>query len=275
MMSILVIFSRLAAEEDVVLLEAPTDFVGNGGFPLPTGYGAGASITRDAPFGFAIRSGSPHETTMAFSKITLSQGVTVKSVSFGYRQCTGFGTSGLAPNFTLSIAGSKTFASPSLEGFPYTNACPDGTCYSPALNVSLTSLNIKVPDDRNNYRISFTFNNNDQNIQLLLPMRLSLVCSGGPCLMPRPPSPTPNASAINVACVGDSITQGYLSTNGADYPHQLQNMLGSDYKVFNFGAGGRTMLKKGDNPYWRTGPLAQALASKPYCILLAPLLLSS
>ena len=45
-------------------------------------------------------------------------------------------------------------------------------------------------------------------------------------------------------------------------------MLGSGYKVTNFGAGGRTMLKKGDNPYWRTGPLKQALASKPAIVVL-------
>jgi lysophospholipase L1-like esterase len=52
------------------------------------------------------------------------------------------------------------------------------------------------------------------------------------------------------------------------YPNQLQTMLGSGYKVTNFGAGGRTMLKKGDNPYWTTGPLKQALASKPGIVVL-------
>ena len=36
----------------------------------------------------------------------------------------------------------------------------------------------------------------------------------------------------------------------------------------NFGAGGRTMLKNGDNPYWTTGPLKQALASKPGIVVL-------
>jgi len=75
-------------------------------------------------------------------------------------------------------------------------------------------------------------------------------------------------AAINVACVGDSITQGYLSSRGMDYPTQLQALLGSGYKVMNFGAGGRTMLKKGDNPYWRTGPLKQALASQPSIVVL-------
>ena len=60
-----------------------------------------------------------------------------------------------------------------------------------------------------------------------------------------------NETAIPVACVGDSITAGYLSTGGLNYPNQLQKILGSGYKVMNFGEGGRTMLKKGDNPYWR------------------------
>jgi hypothetical protein len=59
-----------------------------------------------------------------------------------------------------------------------------------------------------------------------------------------------------------------LATKGADYPSQLQKMLGSAYKVMNFGAGGRTMLKKADNPYWKTGPLKQALASKPAIVVL-------
>ena len=77
-----------------------------------------------------------------------------------------------------------------------------------------------------------------------------------------------SGAAINVACVGDSITQGYLASRGMDYPTQMQKLLGSGYKVMNFGAGGRTMLKKGDNPYWRTGPLKQALASQPAIVVL-------
>ena len=76
------------------------------------------------------------------------------------------------------------------------------------------------------------------------------------------------AAPIVVSCVGDSITQGYLASRGMDYPTQMQKLLGSNYKVNNFGAGGRTMLKKGDNPYWRTGPLKQALASQPDIVVL-------
>jgi acetyl esterase/lipase/lysophospholipase L1-like esterase len=61
----------------------------------------------------------------------------------------------------------------------------------------------------------------------------------------------PKAESVRVACIGNSITDGY----GIDmcevqgYPAQLQNMLGDDYCVKNFGVGGRTMLNKGDYPY--------------------------
>ena len=92
------------------------------------------------------------------------------------------------------------------------------------------------------------------------------IVSGSTNPLPLPPTPAPGVTSV--ACVGDSITAGYLSTNNMDYPHQLQTMLGSKYKVLNFGAGGRTMLKKGDQPYWTTGPLRFALESKPDIVVL-------
>ena len=33
-----------------------------------------------------------------------------------------------------------------------------------------------------------------------------------------------SGAAINVACVGDSITQGYLASRGMDYPTQMQKL---------------------------------------------------
>lgn len=194
--------------------------------------------------------------------------MTVDSLEFSYRSCEGYAAVGAGPNFTLTVAGASAYESPPQTGHPYQKSCPDGTCYSPAVNASAGSLAISVPVSGAQH-VAFQFHNTDQNLQLLLPMSLSLRCSGGPCFQPPPPPPpAPNASAITVACVGDSITEGYLSSNGGDYPHQLQTLLGSSYKVLNFGAGGRTMLKKGDNPYWRTGPLKQALASKPGIVVL-------
>ena len=98
------------------------------------------------------------------------------------------------------------------------------------------ALSIKVPT-AGVQRLSFMFNNTDSNIQLLLPMTITISCTGGPCTgaPPAPPAP-PGPNATVVACVGDSITQGYLSSNGADYPHQLQRMLGPAYRVISFGA---------------------------------------
>lgn len=77
-----------------------------------------------------------------------------------------------------------------------------------------------------------------------------------------------NDSAIPIACVGDSITAGYLSTGGQTYPNQLQSLLGTGYKVMNFGEGGRTMLKHGDNPYWISRGYKAALTSNATLLIL-------
>lgn len=61
----------------------------------------------------------------------------------------------------------------------------------------------------------------------------------------------PRANALRVACVGNSITDGYgvpLSEENG-YPAVLGRKLGDGYVVKNFGVSGHTMLKKGDRPY--------------------------
>jgi lysophospholipase L1-like esterase len=57
---------------------------------------------------------------------------------------------------------------------------------------------------------------------------------------------------IKVACVGDSITEGALVDNPTvnAYPVALGRLLGTNYQTRNFGVSGRTLLKKGDYPYW-------------------------
>jgi len=57
-------------------------------------------------------------------------------------------------------------------------------------------------------------------------------------------------SKIKVACVGNSITQGPGRDNPDSYPLQMQKILGDKYDVKNFGVSGRTLLKKGDYPFW-------------------------
>lgn len=53
---------------------------------------------------------------------------------------------------------------------------------------------------------------------------------------------------IKVACIGNSITYG-LGIEKRDenaYPSKLQKLLGSDYKIENFGVSGRTLLRNKD-----------------------------
>ena len=64
------------------------------------------------------------------------------------------------------------------------------------------------------------------------------------------PTAAQAASPTHVACVGDSITYGYLaSSSNASYPSNLQRMLGAAVMVKNFGHSGATMLSVGDLPY--------------------------
>ncbi len=67
---------------------------------------------------------------------------------------------------------------------------------------------------------------------------------------------------VKVACVGNSITYGYLlperETNA--YPSKLQKMLGEGYEVGNFGKSGATLLNKGHRPYTQQQEYKDALA---------------
>ncbi len=61
------------------------------------------------------------------------------------------------------------------------------------------------------------------------------------------------AVQVRIACIGDSITeQGSVSNPSVEsYPAKLQRLLGTnDYTVRNYGISARTLLKKGDYPYW-------------------------
>lgn len=69
------------------------------------------------------------------------------------------------------------------------------------------------------------------------------------------------AQKIKVACIGNSVTAGYLLPNPQQesYPAQLQQLLGDQYLVGNFGHSGATLLKKGHNPYYKTKEFNDAL----------------
>jgi sialate O-acetylesterase len=69
---------------------------------------------------------------------------------------------------------------------------------------------------------------------------------------------------IRIACIGNSITYGYLISHREinAYPAQLQKKLGNSYEVLNFGASGKTALHAGGNAYINTSQYREALASK-------------
>ena len=68
------------------------------------------------------------------------------------------------------------------------------------------------------------------------------------------------SAQIKVACVGNSITEGW--NGNPTYVPILQKLLGSNYVVQNFGKSGATVLKKGDVPYWKQTAFSEALKSK-------------
>lgn len=71
--------------------------------------------------------------------------------------------------------------------------------------------------------------------------------------------------AIKVACVGNSITEGFgLQHPETDsYPVVLGRLLGKNYDVGNFGVSASTLLLKGDYPYMMRPAYARALAFEP------------
>ena len=80
----------------------------------------------------------------------------------------------------------------------------------------------------------------------------------------------PAATAKRVACIGNSITDGFgipmSDVNG--YPAQLQRQLGSDYYVRNFGVSARTLLTNGDRPYTKENAWKEAQAFNPDIVVI-------
>jgi lysophospholipase L1-like esterase len=75
---------------------------------------------------------------------------------------------------------------------------------------------------------------------------------------------------IKLACIGNSITfgSGIPDRPRDSYPAQLARMLGEKWEVRNFGVGGRTLLKKGDFPYWNEEAYVQAKTFLPDVVII-------
>ena len=80
----------------------------------------------------------------------------------------------------------------------------------------------------------------------------------------------PKTNATRVACLGNSITDGFGidMASAYGYPAQLQKKLGQDYWVRNFGVSSRTMLNKGDFPYMNEPAWRDALAFNPDVVII-------
>ncbi len=84
---------------------------------------------------------------------------------------------------------------------------------------------------------------------------LAAVCSAG----------LAGAAQTRVACIGNSITYGMTLADREheSYPAQLQQLLGDDYLVGNFGRNGATLLRHGHNPYVKNPEYPAALDFRP------------
>ena len=68
-------------------------------------------------------------------------------------------------------------------------------------------------------------------------------------VIPKTPKVLPGKT--HIACIGDSITFG-AGVNGKTqmtWEHFLNELLGEEYQVINYGISGRTLQEKGDYPY--------------------------
>jgi hypothetical protein len=111
----------------------------------------------------------------AFS-VPLSPGVVIQSIAFEYEYITGYNT-GIGANFTLKAANVNIYSSPHYTDYSY-NA--NRSNYSNPVPVDVSKLSVKVPASGESL-LEFVFDNNDRNIQLLLPLQVNMTCTGGPC----------------------------------------------------------------------------------------------
>ncbi len=73
-----------------------------------------------------------------------------------------------------------------------------------------------------------------------------------------------------ISWVGDSITQGY-GLNGSEKnspPGALRRILEGKAMVGNFGISGTTLLKNGDNPYWKQAAFVRAKKYEPNVVII-------
>jgi acyl-CoA thioesterase-1 len=99
----------------------------------------------------------------------------------------------------------------------------------------------------------------------------ALLIFAGRLVMADPPEPidlSKYSGPVQVACVGDSITQGTGMIPGTPWPPQLQKLLGDKWDVKNFAVSGRTVLRSGDSPLWKEQAFKDAHDFKPDVVII-------
>ena len=71
-----------------------------------------------------------------------------------------------------------------------------------------------------------------------------------------------SAEKIRIACVGDSITEGY------GYPDDLWMLLGANYTIGNFGVGGSTVALDSSKPYMNETAFEEAKEFRPSIVII-------
>jgi hypothetical protein len=160
-----------SAAPTVVTLKDAKDFIVSGGAQV------------EANPILNLRSGSPNSKTIAAVTAALQPGAVVTSLSFSYRYCTGYATTGVGSNFTLKLGSFAAYTSPHFTDYPYNKGSDPDKVYSPPVHVTADKLDITVPKSGVS-RIEFDFENVVRNVQLLLPMTITITCAGGSCLKP-------------------------------------------------------------------------------------------
>lgn len=91
---------------------------------------------------------------------------------------------------------------------------------------------------------------------MVMIISLLLVCSGFGSMAAAGYAAETKSGKIKIACVGDSLTEGYTSSGGLKgstaYPAVLEKLLGEGYEVGNFGKTSYTLMKGTDKSYWNS-----------------------
>ena len=96
-----------------------------------------------------------------------------------------------------------------------------------------------------------------------------LGCSGSSDKAVKEDTPS-KTIPLRVACVGDSITEGFQLANPAleSYPAQLSKLVAEGVDVKNFGIRARSVIKAGEQSYWDSEHYKQSLIFNPEIVVI-------